>query len=124
MPHTAKLFRNGRSQAVRLPVDFRFPGSEVYVRREAFPDRNNYDAFLSMAPPGDCLSIGPNDSPPLSQGLYVIGVYNPNSFPVTVRITVRGRTYPTVGMLNARLTRGGSFLGLSSRAGKGRSRAG
>ena len=31
---TAKLFRNGRSQAVRLPKDFRFEGDEVYVRRE------------------------------------------------------------------------------------------
>jgi len=33
MPRTAKLFRNGRSQAVRLPADCRFAGSEVYVRR-------------------------------------------------------------------------------------------
>lgn len=31
---TAKLFKNGRSQAVRLPKDFRFEGEEVYVRRE------------------------------------------------------------------------------------------
>jgi antitoxin VapB len=31
---TAKLFRNGRSQAVRLPADFGFRGSEVYVRRD------------------------------------------------------------------------------------------
>ena len=31
---TAKLFRNGRSQAVRLPKEFRFEGEEVYVRRE------------------------------------------------------------------------------------------
>lgn len=31
---TAKLFKNGRSQAVRLPKDFRFDGEEVYVRRE------------------------------------------------------------------------------------------
>jgi antitoxin VapB len=31
---TAKLFRNGRSQAVRLPKEFRFPGDEVTVRRE------------------------------------------------------------------------------------------
>jgi antitoxin VapB len=30
---TAKLFRHGRSQAVRLPKDFRLPGSEVRVRR-------------------------------------------------------------------------------------------
>ncbi len=31
----AKLFRNGRSQAVRLPREFRFEGSQVRVRRFA-----------------------------------------------------------------------------------------
>jgi len=31
----AKLFRNGRSQAVRLPREFRFEGSQVRVRRWA-----------------------------------------------------------------------------------------
>lgn len=31
---TAKLFRNGRSQAVRLPKAFRFEGEEVSIRRE------------------------------------------------------------------------------------------
>lgn len=30
---TAKLFMHGRSQAVRLPKEFRFEGTEVYVRR-------------------------------------------------------------------------------------------
>ena len=30
---TAKLFRNGRSQAVRLPKEFRFEGEEVRIRR-------------------------------------------------------------------------------------------
>ena len=30
----AKLFRNGRSQAVRLPKEFRFEGDEVTLRRE------------------------------------------------------------------------------------------
>jgi antitoxin VapB len=30
---TAKLFKHGRSQAVRLPKEFRMPGSEVRVRR-------------------------------------------------------------------------------------------
>lgn len=30
---TAKLFKNGQSQAVRLPKEFRFDGDEVYVRR-------------------------------------------------------------------------------------------
>jgi|HubBroStandDraft_1064217.scaffolds.fasta_scaffold35586_5 antitoxin VapB len=29
----AKLFKHGRSQAVRLPKDFRLPGTEVRVRR-------------------------------------------------------------------------------------------
>jgi antitoxin VapB len=33
-PKTAKLFRNGRSQAVRLPKEFRFEGSEVAIRRD------------------------------------------------------------------------------------------
>ena len=32
---TAKLFKNGRSQAVRLPKAFRFEGDEVYVKRVA-----------------------------------------------------------------------------------------
>ena len=32
---TAKLFRNGRSQAVRLPKEFRFEGTEVAIRRDA-----------------------------------------------------------------------------------------
>jgi len=29
----AKIFRHGRSQAVRLPKEFRLPGKEVHVRR-------------------------------------------------------------------------------------------
>jgi len=32
-PPTAKLFKHGRSQAVRLPKEFRLPGKEVRVRR-------------------------------------------------------------------------------------------
>lgn len=32
-PQTAKIFLNGRSQAVRLPKEFRFDTSEVYIRR-------------------------------------------------------------------------------------------
>ena len=46
MSRTAKLFRNGRSQAVRLPADFRFNGSEVYVRR----DPATGDVILSRRP--------------------------------------------------------------------------
>jgi antitoxin VapB len=29
----AKLFKNGRSQAVRLPKEFRFKGDEVYIKK-------------------------------------------------------------------------------------------
>jgi antitoxin VapB len=29
----AKLFMNGRSQAVRLPKEFRFEGDEVYIKK-------------------------------------------------------------------------------------------
>lgn len=30
---TAKIFENGRSQAVRLPKKFRFTGEEVFIQR-------------------------------------------------------------------------------------------
>ena len=46
MTKTAKLFRNGRSQAVRLPAEYRFEGSEVYVRR----DPQTGDVILSRRP--------------------------------------------------------------------------
>lgn len=32
---TAKIFMTGRSQAVRLPAEFRFDTDQVYVRRDA-----------------------------------------------------------------------------------------
>jgi antitoxin VapB len=35
MTSTAKLFMTGRSQAVRLPAEFRFEGSEVFIRRDS-----------------------------------------------------------------------------------------
>ena len=46
MPHTAKLFMNGRSQAVRLPVNLRFEGDEVYIRK----DPETGDVILSRKP--------------------------------------------------------------------------
>ncbi len=30
---TARLFQNGRSQAVRIPKEFRFEGDRVYVKK-------------------------------------------------------------------------------------------
>jgi len=46
MSRTAKLFLNGRSQAVRLPADFRFEGSEVFIRQ----DQTTGDVILSRRP--------------------------------------------------------------------------
>ena len=43
---TAKLFKNGASQAVRLPADFRFEGEEVYI----FRDEKTHDVILSTRP--------------------------------------------------------------------------
>lgn len=34
MSQTAKIFKNGRSQAVRLPVEFRFSTNEVTIERQ------------------------------------------------------------------------------------------
>ena len=46
MLRIAKLFRNGRSQAVRLPAEYRFQSSEVYIRR----DPASGDVILSRRP--------------------------------------------------------------------------
>ena len=43
---TAKLFKNGASQAVRLPMEFRFEGEEVFITR----DDATGDVVLSTRP--------------------------------------------------------------------------
>ena len=48
MPDVAKVFMNGRSQAVRLPAAFRFSEAEVYIRR----DEATGDVVLSRRPGG------------------------------------------------------------------------
>ena len=47
---TAKLFQNGRSQAVRLPKEFRMPGREVFIKRVGsavvlLPTEDPWDTF-------------------------------------------------------------------------------
>lgn len=46
MRKTAKLFMNGRSQAVRLPVNYRFDCEEVYIRK----DPETGDIVISKKP--------------------------------------------------------------------------
>ena len=36
MHQIAKIFATGRSQAVRLPMEFRFDVAEVFIRRDPF----------------------------------------------------------------------------------------
>ena len=48
---TAKLFRNGQSQAVRLPKEFRFEGDEVFIKRSGsavvlIPLVNSWDSLI------------------------------------------------------------------------------
>ncbi|WP_284947041.1 antitoxin [Acidisoma cladoniae] len=47
MTQVAKLFSNGRSQAVRLPAAYRFEGTEVFIRQ----DQESGDVILSRKPP-------------------------------------------------------------------------
>jgi antitoxin VapB len=55
MSQVAKVFTNGRSQAIRLPASFRFDTKEVFVRQDpetgdvilsAKPE--NWDGFLAI----------------------------------------------------------------------------
>lgn len=66
---TAKLFENGRSQAVRLPKEYRFNGEEVAVNKIGdivflMPKENKWEGFLSSLSlfSDDFMSDGRNQS--------------------------------------------------------------
>jgi antitoxin VapB len=69
-PVTAKLFKNGRSQAVRLPKEFRFEGKEVRISRlgkgvllepeKDAPDVKAWFAEIDRLRPGDFMKEGRN----------------------------------------------------------------
>jgi antitoxin VapB len=80
MSKTAKLFPNGRSQAVRLPAEYRFEGSEVYVRRDSVtgdvilsrrPDSwaDFFDLMKTIEVPKDFLADR-KDAPPQKRRLF------------------------------------------------------
>ena len=80
MPRTAKLFYNGRSQAVRLPAEYRFSGSEVFVRRDPTtgdvvlsrrPDswQDFFDLMKTIDVPKDFMAERDND-PPQKRDLF------------------------------------------------------
>jgi antitoxin VapB len=48
---TAKLFKNGRSQAVRLPEEFRFDGTQVFIKKVGnvvvlIPERDSWQTLF------------------------------------------------------------------------------
>ena len=76
MSAKAKIFMHGRSQAVRLPKEFRLPGKEVRVRREGDKvileplepppfDVKAWRASLDALGAADFLPEGPPEDPPL-----------------------------------------------------------
>jgi antitoxin VapB len=78
MARTAKIFMHGRSQAVRLPKEFRLPGREARVSRvgdkvileplERAPfDVEAWRAELAAAGAGDFLPEGLRDDGPISR---------------------------------------------------------
>lgn len=76
--NTAKIFMHGRSQAVRLPKEFRLPGKEVRVTRdgkrlilEPIEETFDYDAWwaeldrLRELAGGEFLPEGRPEQPPM-----------------------------------------------------------
>ncbi len=80
---TAKLFKNGASQAVRLPAEFRFEGDEVYVTRDdrtgdvvlsTHPGARSWTEFFdflrSIEIPDDFMSERPMNVPPQKLAIF------------------------------------------------------
>lgn len=76
-PREAKLFRNNKSQAVRIPADFEFPGDRVLIHRdgerliiEPAPRRNILEVLADLeplAPEDEFPAIDGADLPPLRE---------------------------------------------------------
>ncbi|MBZ5623716.1 MAG: AbrB/MazE/SpoVT family DNA-binding domain-containing protein [Acidobacteriia bacterium] len=79
----AKLFKNGSSQAVRLPAEFRFDGDEVYVTRDDITGdvvlsnrpgakvwRDFFEMMHSINVPYDFMADRPMNLPPQDRDLF------------------------------------------------------
>ena len=79
----AKLFKNGSSQAVRLPAEFRFEGNEVYVTRDEITGdvilsrwpgakawRDFFEMMHSIDVPDDFMADRPMNQPPRERDLF------------------------------------------------------
>jgi antitoxin VapB len=79
----AKLFKNGSSQAVRLPAEFRFDGDEVYITRDdvtgdvvlskrpsASGWRDFFEMMRSIDVPKEFMNDRPMNLPPQERNLF------------------------------------------------------
>lgn len=79
----AKLFKNGNSQAVRLPAEFRFEGDEVYITRDDItgdivlssrPGSKAWGDFFGLVHaidmPSDFMSERPMNVPVKERGVF------------------------------------------------------
>ena len=79
----AKLFKNGSSQAVRLPAEFRFEGDAIYITRDdvtgdvvlsdrpgAKTWRDFFDLMHSIDIPDDFMAERPMNGPPQERNLF------------------------------------------------------
>lgn len=72
---TASLFRNGRNQAVRIPVEFELPGTEVTIRKEGdtlviepkVERRKSLGEILAFYGPVDMPDVDDSDLLPLDE---------------------------------------------------------
>lgn len=79
----AKLFKNGSSQAVRLPAEFRFTGDEVYATRDEVTGdvllsdrpgakvwRDFFELVHSIDGSGEFMANRPMNRPPKERNLF------------------------------------------------------
>jgi antitoxin VapB len=79
----AKLFKNGSSQAVRLPAEFRFDGAEVFATRDDVTGdvvlsdrpgakvwRDFFEMMRTVDVPVDFMSDRPMNLPPRERHLF------------------------------------------------------
>lgn len=79
----AKLFKNGSSQAVRLPAEFRFESTDVYISRDdvtgdlilsSHPGAKAWSAFFDLLRnidvPANFMSERPMNAKPLNRDLF------------------------------------------------------
>jgi len=74
---TAKLFQNGKSQAIRLPKEYRFDGTKVYLKKMGnavviIPEHNSWQSLFDSLDlfSDDFLADRPQPSLESREGLF------------------------------------------------------